>query len=79
VSAKTVILVLLCLLISALVMAQGAREVTVSEIQGVIAAGVKWKIAWQGTDNADGLVGTAAGLHNTILQTKGNPIIVFGL
>jgi gluconolactonase len=37
------------------------REVTVTAIPGVIAAGVKWSIAWQGPDNADGLVGTPDG------------------
>jgi gluconolactonase len=40
---------------------QGAREVTVAEIPGVIAAGAKWTLAWQGTDNADGIVGTDDG------------------
>jgi gluconolactonase len=40
---------------------QGIREVTVTEIPGVIAAGTKWTLAWQGTDNADGIVGTADG------------------
>jgi gluconolactonase len=40
---------------------QGVREVTVAEIPGVIAAGAKWTLAWQGTDNADGIVGTADG------------------
>jgi gluconolactonase len=38
-----------------------AREVTVSPIPGVIGAGATWTIAWQGTDNADGLVGTPDG------------------
>ena len=33
----------------------------VTEIPGVVAAGVTWTLAWQGTDNADGLVGTADG------------------
>ncbi|HTA47130.1 MAG TPA: SMP-30/gluconolactonase/LRE family protein [Bryobacteraceae bacterium] len=37
------------------------REVTVTEIPGVIAPGAKWTLAWQGTDNADGIVGTADG------------------
>ena len=41
--------------------AQGAREVTVTGIPGVVAAGAKWTLVWQGTDNADGIVGTAAG------------------
>jgi gluconolactonase len=40
---------------------QGAREVTVTEIPGVVAAGVRWTLAWQGADNADGLVGTSDG------------------
>lgn len=39
---------------------QGVREVTVTEIPGVVA-GAKWTLAWQGTDNADGIVGTADG------------------
>jgi len=40
---------------------QGLREVTVTEIPGVVAAGAKWTLAWQGTDNADGIVGTPDG------------------
>ena len=40
---------------------QGAREVTVTAIPGVVAAGATWSVAWQGRDNADGLVGTADG------------------
>lgn len=40
---------------------EGAREVTVREIPGVVAAGAMWTIAWQGTDNADGIVGTTDG------------------
>jgi gluconolactonase len=39
----------------------GAKEVTVTEIPGVVAAGATWQLAWQGTDNADGLTGTADG------------------
>ena len=39
----------------------GRREVTVTAIPGVVAAGAAWTIAWQGTDNADGLVGTDEG------------------
>jgi hypothetical protein len=27
----------------------------------VIAAGATWTLAWQGTDNADGIVGTTDG------------------
>ena len=39
----------------------GAREVTVAGIPGVVAAGSKWTLAWQGTDNADGIVGASDG------------------
>lgn len=38
---------------------QPARDVTVSAIAGVVSANSRWSRAWQGTDNADGLVGTA--------------------
>src|SRR4249920_318811 len=40
---------------------QGVRDVTVTAISGVIAAGATWTVAWQGTDNADGIVGTDDG------------------
>src|SRR5262249_17575663 len=40
---------------------QSARTVTVRDIPGVIAADATWRIAWQGTDNADGIVGTSDG------------------
>jgi gluconolactonase len=40
---------------------QGVRQVTVTEIPGVVAAGAKWTLVWQGTDNADGIVGTSDG------------------
>jgi gluconolactonase len=39
----------------------GERAVTVIAIPGVVDAGVKWKIFWWGTDNADGIVGTPDG------------------
>ena len=32
------------------------KEVTITAIPGVIAANAKWKLVWQGPDNADGLV-----------------------
>ena len=38
-----------------------AKEVTVTAIPGVIAAGARWKLVWQGPDNSDGLVGTKDG------------------
>jgi gluconolactonase len=37
------------------------KEVTVSAIPGVVAAGAKWTLVWGGADNADGLVGTPDG------------------
>src|SRR5947209_8693916 len=37
------------------------KQVTVTGIPGVIAAGAQWKLVWQGPDNADGLVGTKDG------------------
>ena len=37
------------------------REAVVTAIPGVVAAGARWTLAWQGTDNADGLVGTPDG------------------
>ena len=40
---------------------QGARAVTVTAIPGVVAANSRWMLAWQGTDNADGIVGTDDG------------------
>jgi gluconolactonase len=40
---------------------QGPREVTVSAIPGLVSAGSRWMPAWQGTDNADGIVGTDDG------------------
>ena len=39
----------------------GAREVTIAAIPGVVAAGSSWMRAWQGTDNADGLVAAPDG------------------
>src|SRR5207249_12285981 len=44
-----------------LAQAPAPREYAGKEIPGVIAAGAKWQIAWQGTDNADGPVGTSDG------------------
>jgi gluconolactonase len=40
---------------------QVVRDVTATEIPGVIAAGARWSLVWQGTDNADGIVGTPDG------------------
>jgi gluconolactonase len=37
------------------------REITITGIPGVVAPGAAWKLVWQGTDNADGIVGTKDG------------------
>ena len=37
------------------------KQVTVTAIPGIVAAGSQWKLVWQGPDNADGLVGTKDG------------------
>jgi gluconolactonase len=37
------------------------KQVTITAIPAVIAAGAKWKLVWQGPDNADGLIGTRDG------------------
>jgi gluconolactonase len=51
-----------CFVAAAAATARGqVREVTVTAIPGVISAGAKWQVAWQGTDNADGIVGTPDG------------------
>lgn len=38
-----------------------AKQVTITAIPGVIAAGAQWKMAWQGEATADGMVGTDDG------------------
>jgi gluconolactonase len=40
---------------------QGARDVRISAIAGVVTADSHWILAWQGMDNADGIVGTSDG------------------
>src|SRR5438094_9051180 len=37
------------------------RDVTVSAIPGVIAAGANWKLVWEGRHSADRIVGTKGG------------------
>jgi gluconolactonase len=37
------------------------RDTAVTAIPGVVAAGATWRRVWQGSDNADGIVGTADG------------------
>src|SRR5260221_10758364 len=38
-----------------------AETAAAQGIPGVIRADAKWTVAWQGTDNADGIVGTSNG------------------
>ena len=40
---------------------EGVREVTVTAIPGVVAQGAQWTLAWQGTDNADGIIASSDG------------------
>jgi len=37
------------------------RQVSVSAIPGIVAAGAQWKTVWSGADDADGIVGTSDG------------------
>src|SRR2546423_5652632 len=65
-NAKTIVLLASLLVLRAVAQRgfpqpQPAREVTITAIPGVIAAGTKWTLAWQGTDNADGILGTSDG------------------
>ena len=54
-------IVFLMLLLSTPTIAMSQRDATVTAIPGVISAGAKWQQVWQGTDNADGIVGTPDG------------------
>ncbi len=47
-----------------------AKEVTITAIPGVIEAGAKWKLVWQGNENADGIVGFKDGLLFAQEQTN---------
>lgn len=40
---------------------EGVREVTVKAIPRVVAQGAQWTLAWQGTDNADGIIASSDG------------------
>lgn len=73
--SKAMFVIVWCLCGSALALSQASaqqqqsprvheklpREVTVTGIPGVIAAGAQWQQVWQGTDNADGILGTPDG------------------
>lgn len=47
-----------------------AKEVTITAIPGVIDAGATWKMVWQGTATADGIVGFKDGLLMAQEQTN---------
>ncbi len=47
-----------------------AKDVTITAIPGIIDAGAKWKLVWQGKENADGLVGFKDGLLFAQEQTN---------
>ena len=47
-----------------------AKEVTITAIPGIIDAGAKWKLVWQGDSNADGIVGFKGGLLFAQEQTN---------
>ncbi len=47
-----------------------AKDVTITAIPGIIDAGAKWKLVWQGNENADGLVGFKDGLLFAQEQTN---------
>jgi gluconolactonase len=47
-----------------------AKEVTITAIPGIIDANAKWKLVWQGNENADGLVGYKDGLLFAQEQTN---------
>ncbi len=60
------------------------RSVTITAIPGVIAAGAKWELVWQGADNADGLIAYKGGIlfaqeqanHVMRLDEKGKATIL---
>jgi gluconolactonase len=47
-----------------------AKDVTITAIPGIIDAGAKWKLVWQGNENADGIVGFKDGLLFAQEQTN---------
>jgi gluconolactonase len=46
------------------------KDVTITAIPGVIEAGAKWTLVWQGNENADGIVGFDGGLLFAQEQTN---------
>ena len=66
-TSKATFTIVCCLFGSATALSQAPaqervpRDVTVTAIPGVVAAGARWQVVWQGFDNADGIVGTSDG------------------
>ena len=60
-NGKTVLVLIVTCLSAASICISQQRDVTVTAIPQVIAPGAKWQLVWQGTDNADGIVGTSDG------------------
>ncbi len=58
---KTLLALIVTCLSAASVGMSRQRDLIVTAIPEVIAAGAKWQLVWQGTDNADGIVGTSDG------------------
>jgi gluconolactonase len=56
--AKSTMLFCLALCLAALAQ---EHDVKVTAIPGVVAAGARWTVVWQGTDNADGIVASMTG------------------
>jgi gluconolactonase len=77
-SSTTQLLLLSALALSRLVAQQPrtfpqpspAKDVTITAIPGVIEAGAKWTLVWQGNENADGIVGFDGGLLFAQEQTN---------
>ena len=55
------IFIAICIFSASMIAMAQLREVSVTEIPDVVAARARWTVAWQGTDNADGIIGTADG------------------
>lgn len=58
----------------------GPRQVTIAAIPGIVDSNAQWKLVWQGTNNADGIVGYKDGLlfaqeqTSQIIRLDGNDI-----
>ena len=59
--SKFALAIVWCLAASTLLFSQTPKETTATAIPGVIAAGAKVQLIWQGFEGADGIVGDAGG------------------